>query len=261
MYYKTILIVDDEPRTRQGLKKTIEVWGEGKYDVLCAASAKEAFEILEEKKVHLLITDICMPEISGLKMLEQLRNRQDRLVSIILSGFPEFDYAQRAIQLGVVNYLLKPISKSKLIESVEKAMEVEDNQNKVEKIEKIVDKQLLNIESENYQNQSPIKEALGFIDKSIKTQLSLKEVAKHVHLNHSYLSVLFKEHTGLTFSEYITRKRLQEAKKLLVSTNLSIDEIAQNVGYHTSKYFIKLFREFEGITPHQFRKSNKDNDI
>ncbi|SNS74385.1 two component transcriptional regulator, AraC family [Anaerovirgula multivorans] len=261
MHSKTILIVDDEPKTRQGLKKTLGIWSEGKYEIICAESAKEAIHVLERQRVHLLITDICMPEISGLKMLEKLNMKEQKLVVIILSGFPEFDYAQQAIRLGVVNYLLKPINKRKLIESVEKAMEVEANQERVGMIEKLVDDKLLNVRSENYRTQSPIKEALRFVDENIKGQLSLRDVANHVHLNSSYLSVLFKEQTNLTFSEYVTRRRLENAKKLLMSTNLTVDEIAHDVGYQTAKYFIKLFKEFEKMTPSRFRKSNSDNQI
>ncbi|WP_256592999.1 helix-turn-helix transcriptional regulator, partial [Pseudomonas sp. 2822-15] len=70
-----------------------------------------------------------------------------------------------------------------------------------------------------------------------------------VHLNASYFSVLFKEQTGLTFSEYLTRRRMQVAKKLLFSTDLPIGVIAEKVGYQTAKYFIKLFKELEGHTP------------
>lgn len=258
---KTILIVDDEPRTRQGLKKTLEVWSEGRYEIISAASAKEATDVLEGKKVHLLITDICMPEVSGLKMLEELNMKEHKFVVIILSGFPEFDYAQQAIRLGVVNYLLKPINKRKLIESVEKAMEIEANQERVEIIEKLVDDKLINVRSDNFQTQPPIKEVLRFVDENIKGHLSLRDVANHVHLNSSYLSVLFKEQTNLTFSEYVTRRRLENAKKLLMSTHLTIDEIANEVGYQTAKYFIKIFKEFENMTPSRFRKSNSDNQI
>lgn len=259
MYSKTILIVDDEPGTRQGLKRTLGIWSAGRYEIVSAESVKEAIDVLKSKKVHLLITDICMPEVSGLEMLEQLNNQEYKLVVIILSGFSEFDYAQQAIRLGVVNYLLKPINKSKLIEAVENAMKVEANQQRVGKIEKMLDDKLINVSSENYFVQSHIKEALSFLDENIKGQLSLKDVADHVHLNPSYLSVLFKKQTNLSFSEYVTRRRLENAKNLLLSTNLTIDEIAHEVGYQTAKYFCKIFKEFEAVTPSQFRRSNNDD--
>lgn len=260
IHSKRILIVDDEPKTREGLKKTLGIWSEGRYEILSAESAKEAMGVIERQGVHLLITDICMPEVSGLKMLEELNKKNGKLVVIILSGFPEFDYAQQAIQLGVINYLLKPINKSKLIEAVEKAMEVEARQERAGKMEKFMDGQLLNLRNED-SIQTPVREAICFVDENIKGQLSLKNVANHVHLNANYLSVLFKEQTNLTFSEYVTRLRLEKAKKLLLTSHLTVEDIANEVGYQTSKYFIKVFKASEGVTPYRFRKINNGDLI
>jgi YesN/AraC family two-component response regulator len=72
--------------------------------------------------------------------------------------------------------------------------------------------------------------------------------------------VLFKEQVGLTFSEYLTRKRLQIAKNRLLTTDLQIEEIALEVGYQTAKYFIKIFKDYEGITPSKFRKVSELDD-
>lgn len=84
----------------------------------------------------------------------------------------------------------------------------------------------------------------------------MRDTAEQLHMNASYLSVLFKEQTGLTFSEYATRRKVQKAKELLSTTRLPIQEIAGQVGYQTSKYFVKVFRQLEGISPGQYRKSN-----
>lgn len=101
-----------------------------------------------------------------------------------------------------------------------------------------------------------VQQAIEYIDMHFEQELTLKEVANQVHLNPSYLSALFKEELQITFSEYVTRKRIQEAKKLLLSTDLTVSEIAEKSGYQTSKYFIKLFKQFENTTPNGFRKQN-----
>ncbi|MBU9720591.1 MULTISPECIES: response regulator transcription factor [Bacillaceae] len=256
-YWKTILIVDDEPTTLNGLKKTLEIWSEDNgelVEILCASSGKEGFQILKEKKVHILLTDIRMPEMTGLELVKLIEQKEEAPVVIVMSAYSEFDYAQKAIQLGVVNYLLKPISKAKLIEAIEKAKKIEESREHSGLIKKVVDEQLLNIEENENQTHALIKEAIQFIDNNLHERLNQKEVADLVHLNASYFSVLFKEQTGLTFSEYITRRRLQVAKKLLYSTDLPIVVIAEKVGYQTAKYFIKIFKEFEGFTPSQYRK-------
>lgn len=251
---KTILIVDDEQTTRQGLKKTLEIWSTGRYEIISAANGPEACELFSKIKIHLLITDVCMPEMDGLKLLKNLKVKGYKPVVIIVSGHPNFDYAQEAIRLGVINYLLKPISKQKMIEAVEQALETEVSIERADYMEKVVDQKLMKIDGRNKHSKSTIKEALTYVNNNLNRQITLKEVADSVYLNASYFSVLFKEQTSLTFSEYLTRKRLQIAKNLLLTTDSQIEEIALEVGYQTGKYFIKLFKDYEGITPSKYRK-------
>ncbi|MFD2655026.1 response regulator transcription factor [Gracilibacillus thailandensis] len=257
MENKVILVVDDEPRSRQGIKKTIER-GSQQYEVITAANAEEAIERIDHEKVHVLITDIRMPEVSGLELLKKLKEKAKDPVVIVISAYSEFEYAHEALELGVVNYLLKPIAKEKLMEAIEKAIEIEKQREKTGMFNKIVDDKLLEMQQLSKYNRA-VKEAMDYIDQHYDEELTLKEVAKQVHLNASYLSALFKEELQVTFSEYVTRKRMQEAKKLLLSTDLTITEIAEKSGYQTSKYFIKLFKQFENMTPNTFRKQNEND--
>ncbi|MFP5114023.1 response regulator transcription factor [Bacillaceae bacterium C204] len=255
---KTILIVDDEPRTRQGLKKTLDIWANGKYQIDTASNGEEAIELMQQQKVHILITDIRMPEITGLQLLKMAKAQNIYPVIIVISAYSEFEYAQEALRLGVINYLLKPISKKVFIEAVEDAVQAVEKQERAGVIEKVVDKKLVEANTQNPSNRVPIREAIDYINNHLKNELTQKEVADHVHLNPSYLSVLFKEHVKLTFSEYVTRRRIQRAKELLISTNLPINDIAEESGYKTAKYFIKIFKELEGMTPSAYRKINNE---
>ncbi|ALF12063.1 DNA-binding response regulator [Parageobacillus thermoglucosidasius] len=254
MHFRTILIVDDEPRARQGLKKTLESWSAGKYDIFCAANGEEAINIIHQRTIHLLITDIRMPEITGLKLIRSIEKQKSKPVVIIISAYSEFEYAQEAITLGVVNYLLKPVDKHKFINAVEQAIKVWEERQKAAVVEKMIDNWIINIQEGT--RSHVIKKAIRFINENLNRPFSLREVSSFVHLNPSYFSTLFKEETNMTFSEYVTRCRLQKAKSLLITTDLTIAEIAEEVGYQTAKYFIKLFKEFEGITPYQFRKEH-----
>jgi two-component system, response regulator YesN len=255
---KNILIVDDEPRTRQGLQKTLETWANGNYQLFTASNGVEAMEVMQQQKVHILITDIRMPEITGLQLLKIVKEQNMYPVIIVISAYSEFEYAQEALRLGVINYLLKPISKKALIEAVEDAVQAAQKQERAGMIEKVVDKKLVDANAQNPSNHAPIRKAIDYINNHLQNELTQKEVADHVHLNASYLSVLFKEHVKLTFSEYVTRRRIQRGKELLISTNLPINDIAEQSGYKTAKYFIKIFKELEGITPSAYRKINNE---
>ena len=253
---KTILIVDDEPRTRQGLKKNLDTWANGNYQIITASNGEEAIQLLKQYKVHILITDIRMPEITGLELLKIAKELHIFPAILVISAYSEFEYAQEALRLGVINYLLKPISKKALIEAVEEALKEVEKKERTGLIEKVVDTKLVEATTQNRSNREPIREAIDYINNNLKNELTQKEVADHVHLNPSYLSSLFKEHVKLTFSEYVTRRRIQRAKELLITTHLPINDIAEESGYKTAKYFIKIFRELEDVTPSAYRKDN-----
>ena len=261
MLEKTILIVDDEPKTRQGLKKTLEDWANEQFDIISTDGAATAIEIIKQRKIHILITDISMPEMNGIEMLKLLQEQKQFPVVIIISAYSEFDYAQEAIQLGVLNYLLKPLSKKKLVEVVEKAIDVQKKREREGKLTKIIDERLVDVKVEEKDDDSYIQRAMSYVDQHLNEQLTLKEVADYVHLNSSYFSVLFKDQTKMTFSEYVTRSRLQKAKKLLIGTSMAVSEIAEEVGYNTAKYFIKIFKEYEGQTPSKYRKTAMIKEI
>lgn len=255
MRTKAILIVDDEPRTRQGLKRMLETWAAGRCQIMTADNGKNALAALEETAFDLMITDIRMPEINGLSLVARIKEgRTAHQPSVILiSGYAEFEYAQQAIQLGVVNYLLKPVSKDKLIQAVEQALKAEEERSRVGIMRKFVDPHLLETNVNSANLSQPIREALGYIDEHIERTVGLREVAEHIHLNASYFSVLFKEQLQMTFSEFVARKKLQKAKEMLLTTKLPISEIALQVGYQTAKYFNKVFKEYDGRSPGQYR--------
>lgn len=100
-----------------------------------------------------------------------------------------------------------------------------------------------------------IRKAISYIEKNIATNLTLEEVANHVYLSQFYFSRLFKKEVGISFVAYLNQKRVEQAKILLTQSNLSIKSISQNIGYSQTSYFCKIFKEFVGVTPVNYRKS------
>ncbi|MNP11534.1 HTH-type transcriptional activator Btr [compost metagenome] len=95
---------------------------------------------------------------------------------------------------------------------------------------------------------------MAYVEGHLHESITLSELAALLHLNASYFSVLFKEQAGMTFSEYLSRSRIQRAKLLLAQTRMPIVEIAGLVGYQTDKYFIKVFKSLEMISPSRYRQ-------
>ncbi|WP_310830680.1 response regulator [Paenibacillus pedocola] len=257
---KKILIVDDEPRTRQGIKQTLEVWAGGRYVVETADNGVEARQRLQHEQVHLLITDVRMPEVSGIDLIRSLKERPRQPVVIVISGYAEFDYVQQAMRLGAFNYLLKPLDKAELLQVVEAALKQEEEVQRREKLEKLVDPKLFQIDPDGSGMGEPVREAIAYVEQHLHEQLTMAEVAARIHLNASYFSVLFKEQAGVPFSEYLSRLRIQRAKEMLLQSRLSIGEIGERVGYKTDKYFIKVFKSLEGISPSRYRNQHIEDN-
>jgi len=120
-----MLIVEDEPAIREGLLNTMKAWGAKQphfWQFAAASSGVEGLRIARSRPVDLLICDIRMPGMSGIEMLEQLRRENCDTPAILLTGYAEFEYARKALTLGVVNYLLKPVNQFQLIAAVEEAL-------------------------------------------------------------------------------------------------------------------------------------------
>lgn len=118
-----VMLVDDEPFILQGLSRLIDWEGEGCEIVKMAADGREALDYLNDNEADLIITDIRMPRMNGIELLERLREEKgtDAYV-IILSGYSDFKYAQAAIRYEAMEYLLKPVQKEQLLSVVRKVV-------------------------------------------------------------------------------------------------------------------------------------------
>lgn len=247
-----ILIADDEPRTREGIKRVLEGWLTESYHIEVADNGVQALELLRQQPVDVLISDIRMPGLTGLEVVEQLSAVEAKPHCIFISGYSEFAYAQQAIQLEAVDYLLKPLAKKEILAALDKALRRRADKQAQEQLKKVADVQLAELQQQT--THPEINKALDYVRANLSEPISAKQLAGHLPMNANYFSQLFKEQMGISFSDYVTRQRLQLAKRLLLTTALSIQEIAEQTGYQTDRYFIRVFRAHEQLSPAQFRK-------
>lgn len=115
-----VLIVDDEIRLGKLIQKLIP-WEElGFTDMGCCTDSLTAFHRIQEEKPDIVITDIRIPKMTGLELIEKVRELDRDVYFIIISGYSDFSYAQKAVRFGVEDYILKPIRQSELIETLKK---------------------------------------------------------------------------------------------------------------------------------------------
>ncbi|KAF6577751.1 response regulator transcription factor [Paenibacillus sp. EKM212P] len=118
-----VVIVDDEPKLRQGLQTLIPWESLGFIVTATAANGKEALEVIEEKAPDVVIVDIRMPVMDGLQLIEHLRSSGHHLHFMILSGYADFEYAKQAIKYGVFGYLVKPVDIDEMSSSLKRIRE------------------------------------------------------------------------------------------------------------------------------------------
>ena len=116
-----VVIIDDEPLIVEGLSRTM-AWDKWNCRVVGTAyDGKSGMEVISKEKPDISISDINMPEMDGLKMIAGLKSEFPNMQIIILTGYREFEYARRAIELGVLRFLLKPSKMNELEEAVDTA--------------------------------------------------------------------------------------------------------------------------------------------
>lgn len=141
-----VLIVDDEPFIRLGLKKMINWEDEGFSIIGEARNGIEALNILNIEKVDLVITDISMPKMDGISFVNELRKYDQNIKVVFLTGYREFEYAKQGISLGVKEYLLKPINPNELLNLLKNIKDLLEKELKIEKIlDEISNKDIIDI--------------------------------------------------------------------------------------------------------------------
>lgn len=163
---------------------------------------------------------------------------------VLVSGYSEFEYARKAVRYGAFDYLLKQVSAEELTDVLRRLSDA--------------------LKGREQGAPDPLKEGAHLshmmtevmrdIDEGFPRDILLNELAKKYSISSGHLSNLIKKETGSTYTEHITRRRIEKAKELLKDDSLSILEVAEQVGYGDYFYFTKLFKRQTGLSPSKYRK-------
>jgi len=244
-----ILIADDEFWMLEGLKKVIKRDCPQFTVTAAARDGEQALELLEQESFDLVITDIRMPKMDGLQLLQEMRSRGKMIPVLIFSAYSDFNYAKQAIHYGAFDYILKPINRSEICSAltrIETMLQAQGHQR-----EALIDA----VPEQPLQGKQAIEEMKKLIHSEYMNDLSMVEIADKLSFNSAYLSRLFKQETGTGFVQYLTEYRLQIAVQLMQNKGFSITEIARQVGYSDYKHFRKVFKQYKGKSPSEYINS------
>lgn len=250
-----LLIVDDEPLVRRGIKSLVDFDKLNIDQVEEAANGEEALKIYEVLKPHLILADINMPKMDGLTFAEKVKSMDPTVKIALVTGYDYFDYALQALKLGVDDYILKPISKKDIEEVLRKLIQKMENDALSAETQKTVSELTEGVLSseDDYYN---IKEVVN--REKYESNFSLKRLSEQLGYNSNYLSGVFKKHYGMTFQDYLIHTRIEQAKLLLLSTDLKNYEISEAIGFTDVNYFGSRFKKIVGMSPKQYKVQVKN---
>ena len=239
-----LLLVDDEVTMLQIMQNAID-WNKiGIKKVYTACNAYEAKDIIESSDIDITICDIEMPGKSGLDLIRWMQDGYPEIINIILTGFPDFNYARSAISLGVFQYLVKPVAFEELEKIVMEAIErVEESKTAQENIKK----------NGQIEVTDPIQTVKKYLEEHYNEVVTRKHIESLVHVSTDHINREFKKSLGYTLMEYMQYCRIVHAKKLLRETNLSMSDIGCEIGYDSPAYFAKIFKKQTSLTPSEYR--------
>lgn len=243
-----VIIVDDEVIARKGVRDCID-WEMYGFQIcgLFETSAG-AMKHLRNNHTDIVITDIRMPVMDGLQLAQRCREEEIDSRFIILSGYDEFEYAQRAIRYGVEGYLLKPVKEEELLEVLGAI------KNRYFKEEAYDEPTNLILEPQKY--SKTVKEMLECVAANLnREELSLKWIADQVlFMNSGYLSKLFVKETGYKFTTFLMIRRMERALQILRrQEGVTVYQVAEQTGFgNNTQYFSTVFKKYWGKSPSKY---------
>ena len=235
-----LVIVDDEPRILNGLCKYYD-WNQMGFEISGRfQNGKEVLDHMTDHPVDVILSDISMPVMDGISLAKTLYEQNTSVILVFLSGYAEFEYASQALTYKVYEYILKPI-KSDELHTVFRRISEQLNQSGS------------NSDTGSYYDKL-IQKARLYMEENL-SYITLKQTAIHVGLSPSYLSSIYKQQTGNSFSDDILNMKMQMARQLLNNSDLKTYEIAEKLGYDNPKNFTRAFRNYYGFSPRDFKKN------
>ncbi|MDR1763459.1 MAG: response regulator [Dysgonamonadaceae bacterium] len=247
---KIILIVEDN---REILQYAADAF-KSDFKVLKAENGQKGLVAAQQQIPDIIISDIMMPEMSGIELCEILKKnlRTCHIPIILLTAKTSMSEKAEGYASGADSYITKPFSAALLRSRVANLLESRKNLAKHLVNSKLYKQELL-VESINILDNEFIEKVSRVIrDYNLPESIDIEFIASQVAMTHSTLYRKIKAITGLTVNEFVRRIKMKQAEELLLSGRYSISEVAYRTGFNSAAYFRKCFRDEFGATPAEY---------
>lgn len=233
------LIIDDEQSVHHAIRSLVDWTSLGLYAPHSAFNGIEALKLMERLQPGIAFVDMNMPLMDGVTFLSKATELYPDTQFIVVSGYDSFNFTRAAIRYNVIDYLLKPIDVDELLEALQKAIS-----------------QLPYQPQESRAPADIAAEIKTYIDTHYSEDINLDKIAEKFYFSREYVGRIFRAQYGFAVYEYIQQVRMDQALKLLRNPKLSLQAIADCLGYSNANYFSKAFRKFYGISPRDYKNKH-----
>ena len=249
----TILIVEDNNEIRRYLSNGLA----DLFNTLEAGNGEEALEKLKDNEVDVIVTDVMMPVMDGIKLCKNVKQniRTCHIPVIILSAKTDIKDQMEGLQMGADDYIPKPFSLAILTTKIQNMMRTR---------RRMLDKYAKSLEVEpekitfNAMDEALLKRAMAIVEKNMDNiEFSTDEFAREMNMSRSNLHLKLKAITGESTIDFIRKIRFNEAAKLLKDGRYTVAEVSTMVGFNTPSYFATSSKKYFGCLPTEYIKKSK----
>ncbi len=231
-----ILIVEDEAMEREAMRLLLKRYFPQVDRILTAESGSLAVQLAVREKPELILMDINLPLMDGITAGRVILEQGVNTTIIMVSAYSDYGHLRDSMRNNAFDYLVKPYSPETFREAVERGLHLYD----------------ANVEL--YGKAEVVQKVKSYLEEHYAESVVLRDIAREVSLDRSYLGRLFRNECGMTVMDYLRQIRIQKAKELLGCV-MSPAEVAEKTGFGDGAYFSKSFKDATGYTPTQYRKS------
>ena len=235
------------------LRKTVEENFSYTVDVRAVGNGMDAVSTAEIWNADIVLMDIEMPGLNGIEAAMKIAQNNPKTKLVFITAYGRFEYAREAVRLRAVDYLLKPIEDSELIVILERLIQELKQQ-------EILHRQVKEIEEPQQEEVSQrrndllMKKVGDYVRKNYQYDISQEIICEILNMSTGYFSKVFHRYYGVKFIDYLTNVRIDAAKRLLKDSTKKNKDVGMMVGYQSSSYFSKMFKQKTGLTPSEFRE-------
>lgn len=246
-----VLLVEDDAAMRFVYSK-MKTWVECGFEIAAEAkNGKDALEILQKQSFDLIFTDIRMPFIDGIELLRKLEPLGITTTVIFASSYNEFEYARQGLILGAFDYILKPVDEKKMrnvLERVKIHLDTIDKEKLEESIIHLFQELEIDPNSGKFVHQVAV-----YLSKQYGEIITMEDISEELGFSKDYFGKVFKQQFGMTFHDFYARVKISYAIDLMRTGNYKAYQISEILGYSSTDYFTKVFKEITGKTPSKYK--------